>query len=625
MDLTTHITPRLTLRDPFMIGASHWTGSEASFRQLATYSPSAITLKTVSLLKGGDGTAITSRRRIKLEDAHGNFFGVYVDGPQTIELIEPVTAYQLTKKVKDLLPQTAFGLSVLQGEDYQEVAKMLDLSDYSYVELNFKYSFRSVDFKSLPDFLSRIEDDLRRFLEVFRALPVLVKFSREATALVGLMDFGKTLEVISQAQAGVIIANSKRLRVPPSRTPTGILSELSEGVVVGEYLLFDTYNTIALLERACETHRLVLPIVASGGVVDIGGVVDVFAAGACAVQLCTAIDTLGVHVLPLFRQQLQRLGPDAGSLSDFVATLRADRSAWKEAATRAREFRVDEEKTVDAALADDATVLDFIGDALVQECKDIPTPVWVTENDAIPEGMRFVLSMGSAASFLISSHIIEDCSCTPLLFDTAGDFCRKMADSAFEWDFALLPDSSLAYLSRQKQNALGARAPVVVGHALRSVFELVGSQGLGLKDVRHVYHFEGNSSRAALSQLLKACHPIPIPLWRSKLLPLLQFWEEGSAILAKPPLTRIYGALSSKELKSKWGVVWTTSEPIMLAASRRFLERAGGEAVASAVRRKVEESRQGILANPERAARRARSEGFLRFCRKLLLTNDAGK
>ena len=415
MELTTQVIPGLTLRDPFMVGASHWTESEAKFRQLAPSKPSALTLKTVSPPRGGNGaSALTQRERVRLEDAHGNFFGMYVDGPQTRELILPAVAHGLTRMAKELLPDTALGLSVLQGEekDYKEVAAVLDLSLYSYVELNFKYSFRSVSLPDLPSFLGMIGENLHQFIQIFRSLPVLVKLSREATALLRLADLRGLLRRISDSGAGIIIANSMKLRVPPSRTPSTRLSELSRGVVVGEYLLFDTYNSIAMLTHPSTAEDRLPPIVASGGVVDIGGVVDVLAAGACAVQLCTALDTLGVHVLPLFRQQLQRLGADAKSFPEFVDNLRADPAIWRDAATGARGFRVDEEKAVDAVLADDTAIGGFISEAVVQECKEAPIPAGVSESCEVPEGIRFVLSMGNAASFLAASRVIEDCRCT---------------------------------------------------------------------------------------------------------------------------------------------------------------------------------------------------------------------
>jgi len=201
-----------------------------------------------------------------------------------------------------------------------------------------------------------------------------------------------------------------------------------------------------------------------------------------------------------------------------------------------------------------------------------------------------------------------------------------MQDPAFEWDLALLPESCLAYLNRQPQDFLGTRTPVPIGHVLNSVFELVGAGDLALGDVRRVYHFEGSSSMDALTKLLKCykgSRPITIPLQRSKLLPLLQFWEEGSAILAKPPMTRIYGVLFPAAVKESWGVVWQTSEAIMLAGSKGFLEREGGKTVAETILSRVYGICQKFLADPQWVSRRARSEGLVRFCHKLLLAGDA--
>src|SRR5258708_10017463 len=62
------------------------------------------------------------------------------------------------------------------------------------------------------------------------------------------------------------------------------------------------------LFRRIAVHRESLPaLVATGGIVDIGSVVDLMAAGASAMQVTSAIDLYGIHVLTLFRDQTRTI------------------------------------------------------------------------------------------------------------------------------------------------------------------------------------------------------------------------------------------------------------------------------------------------------------------------------
>src|SRR5699024_2891250 len=104
--------------------------------------------------------------------------------------------------------ETAIGLSVLQGEDYQDIVTVLDLSLFQYVELNWKYSFRNLPGKEVLARAGEIGADLDRFITTFHSLPRLIKFSRESLRFSNEEFFAQFLEVISQQSSGVIIANS---------------------------------------------------------------------------------------------------------------------------------------------------------------------------------------------------------------------------------------------------------------------------------------------------------------------------------------------------------------------------------------------------------------------------------
>src|SRR6266853_3057939 len=177
MDLITEPLPGLRLSDPFMIASSHWTSSEAAFRQLAPIRPSAITLKTMSGAKGAAGEG--SRDKQILVDSYGKPFAGYTDGPKTAELWDAATTYRMTQAAKRMLPGTVIGLSILSGENYEQVARQLEPREYGYVELNWKYSFRGLDMARPDAEIGRIQEDLSSFLKAFLGRPLLIKVSRE--------------------------------------------------------------------------------------------------------------------------------------------------------------------------------------------------------------------------------------------------------------------------------------------------------------------------------------------------------------------------------------------------------------------------------------------------------------
>jgi len=304
MELTVRILPELELSDPFMIAASHWTANERCFRALAPYSPSAVTLKTTSTLHGGDGTGILHERdRRKLEDSFGHNFALYTNGPKTQELIDLPTTINLIQCARRWLSNTKIGLSVLSGENYVELADALPVDKCNYVELNLKYQFRSLTIKELNEALNNLNRDIKSFFAAFSGIPTLVKLPREFTAIIPVTDLTRVFYLIAGASAGVIVANSKRVIVPPSRTSGNDIRELSSGVLVGEHLFLDTYNTIRTLKRQCENMGFELAVIASGGIMDIGATIDVMAAGAAAVQLCTVLDVRKPPYLSVLRAE----------------------------------------------------------------------------------------------------------------------------------------------------------------------------------------------------------------------------------------------------------------------------------------------------------------------------------
>ncbi|MHC4090936.1 MAG: beta/alpha barrel domain-containing protein [Planctomycetota bacterium] len=616
--LSVEVLPGLTLRDPFMIASSHWTASKQSLSSLAPFRPSALTLKTTSQRHGGDGKSyIGDRVRAKLRDSRQSEFASFTDGPKTLELLDVPSTLLLTNDAKALLPSTAVGLSVLQGEDYSAIASDLLRDDYKYVELNMKYTLRGVDLDRVSQSLGELGDDLRLFLSAFESRPIFVKLSREFTHLMRLRCARPIFELIEARGCGVIIANSLRLTVAPSRADDN--AELAGGVVVGEHLFLDTYDTIRRIKDLLGPDPPQPPIVASGGIVDVGGVVDVIAAGAGAVQLCSMLDLHGVHVLALLRQQLAEIVTPFKSVIAFRDELNESPIEWENAAAHARTLAARPSDRINAVFEQTSQIDEVLADTIKVECSDVCSPPTAEAAGADPQAhTRFVVTKGNVSGWMLGQAIIERYAFCAIECVNSGEFCRKLKGIDFGWDLALLPRSCFDFLLRQEADTLGGRTPREIGKAFQSVYELVGVSTSGLDAVGNLFHFGGNSSRHALGQLLKHCRPRATEVIGKQVLPLLTFWEEGAAILAKPPLSRLYRMFCKDSLQSVWQTLWSNKEDVLLVGSADFLEQPENKQRALAVLQELAARREGLLEDPSRWARRVRMEGFARDCIRLL-------
>lgn len=627
MDLSVRITPNLKLSDPFMIASSHWTATEGTFKQLAAISPSAITLKTTSQLKGGDGIEAAGRKRDMrwLYDSFGNLFARYTDGPKTVELWDIATTTRMTAAAKKILPSSCIlGLSVLQEEDYKFIRKRLKVSSYGFVELNCKYSFRSYP-ETLIKGLEAIAADIKQFLEIFSDFPVLIKLSREIAPLIETPEFSIILATIRTAGAGLVVANSKRSIVPPSRlvNPKNILNkvqpeELDSGVLVGEYLFLETYNMIKKLSAAPKAGASDLPIVASGGVSEISGFIDLIAAGADAVQLCTFLDVKGVQAVHWLREQLTSLISEFGSFTSLIKTLRSDSQKWSSIVQRSREFEFDSKLIVERAFKKKELITGIFANTLLEECKSFPAPKPQMDLEKIPEGLRFVLLAGNASSFLLASQCIIKFRFIPLEFDSSTKFINALASPEFEYDFAIIPESILTYARKQSDKILPDNLPIKIGSISKSIFELVGLPSKKLSDIETIYQFGGTSSRNALDQLLAVHNTATLELFRPQILPLLQFWPEKAAILAKPPLSRIYGILGGPRVQEGWGPIWNTNEDLVLVAPQKGVNTSEGKKIIDSLFYRISRDRAQIAEAPESGAHQISIFGYLNYCAEYL-------
>ena len=613
MDLTAEVLPGLRPADPFLIASSHWTSTEAAFRQLAAVTPAAVTLKTTSSHMGANGEGPRDKR--VLVDSYGNPFAGYTDGPRTAELWDIFTTHRMTHEARKLLPSsTLLGLSVLTSEDYEKIARTLDLTLYGYVELNWKYSYRNLDISKAAGHLDDIHEDLHHFIDAFRGKPLLVKLSRETIPYLPLPEFSRILDTVEGAGAGLIVANSKRIEVPPSRVDEQQPKERTSGVVTGEWLFLETYDMIRSIRRKCPT----LPVVASGGVADIAGVVDLLAAGANAVQLCTILDRQGPQAVSWLREQLRQLLTNVGDFATWRDSLRVHESpARNNSIVQAREFRWSLQHLLDTVVSQPELLVTDLADTLVAELSGLPELTTKGDRDAMPERARFVITRGNVSALLLAHKYVAASNSIPIQLNSAGDFLRE-ASRGLEYDFTILPESSIQFAANNGRLPGTPNEPVRIGIVGRSIFELVGRKDKDPADVDFVYHFGGTSTRHALESLLELARPGSVQIGTGKLIPLLRFWPENGAILAKPPLSRLYGRLARDDVRASWGPIWNAQEPLTLVAARRFLSNDAGLHAARAVLAWMEQCRQDVVKSPEISAREILNAGFLFDVTKLL-------
>lgn len=608
MNLEIKVLENLVLRDPFWIASSHWTSEESVFKKLALVEPSAVTLKTTSQKKGGGGVDPAGRKRVKrnLEDSFGNSFGVYTDGPKKVELWDISTTFRKTQLARTLLPNSIIGLSVLQGEDYAHVADRLDLKQYGFVELNLKYSFRTVPIEQLPACFEDLKNDILEFFSVFGPLPILVKLPREIAQFFASVDFQDILTAINNMNGGIIVANSRRLRVPPSRSGQSPPTELPNGVIVGEYLFLETYDLIRSL-NSLDDKGSVPPIVASGGIVDIRGFLDIIAAGAKCTQLCTILDIHDPQIIMWFRNQLDALASESGSFHALAEHMQADATFWGKTVKKSSTFVTDISRLVDEVFQDSLDQIRLaIAEAFTLELGGVSEsqPRETIDKKVVADSkLRVAVIRGNMSTFLLSLKCAREFGFQPRYFDGASDILKTLS-----FDFAIIPEYLLDEIS-------GA---IKIGTVANSVYELRGQALTDIQDISTVYNFNGNSARRALSDFLESHKPLTTEIIRPKLLPLLRFWNEGSAILAKPPLSQIYGLFLPPEMSDHWNSVWQTQEPLILIASQDLAERDADFRIAKTIMAFIEDERARIIQDSSEATREIIDSGFVNYCRKLL-------
>lgn len=592
------------LVDPFMIASSHWTATEAAFRQLASLTPSAVTLKTTSNSTGGTGNSVASgegagRRRVFVDvlGHAGQQVGRFSDGPKEVEFWNNATTAEYLATATRLLPSSRMGLSLLQGEDYSLALSELADCSWDYVELNWKYALRKTrKLDQLANSLRSLAADLGRFRAAFPDCAAFMKVPREALPFVQCDEFAPILEALAQHQMGAVVANTMRWCVPPSKHQSAKNVELNSGVVMGETLFLDTYTALRSFSQRCRDLDLDVPLIASGGITNIGNVLDSLVAGASAVQLCTAMDHRGRDIVAWLREQLSEIAAPHGGLQAMIASLRADESGWGKAVRSSEQLSVDEGRLADEAMAHAEKLHAWIQETLERELENDIRVLDVTLVDepvaCDPYKWRVYVPRGNVSAGRLTEMAGERLNLLPVnLSFSSGGLTGYIDKDPGGFDFAILAESHIAPL-----NDRGCSV-VKLANVGRSTVEL-----MGVSDVSQdgeVHHFSGVTSLHALAEVKTEYPNVSTRPISRGLLPLLRFWRDSGAVLAKPPMSRLYGTLVRQGGDSnKWRVLRNYEEPLWLVAREPVIQDVAGKHVAAMLIKTIEESRMDILAAP---------------------------
>ena len=615
----------LLLGDPFMIASSHWTASGNALKKIAAVNPAAVTLKTTSIRYGSRAEDSLGRRNQRLlKNLDGMPFARFTDGPKPVEFWDLTTTGQYLEESRNLMPGAKIGISVLQGENYEEIRTYLakfHKDNYDYVELNLKYSARQNSmnlgeasyYKDLENYFKELYEDVITCSKVFQGIPFLVKFPRELVPFFTVPEISSLLECLFERRNSVILANSLRTFVPRSFDKNS--DSLESGVVTGDHLFMSTYNAICQLDQKYLGNGF---IVASGGVSNIPTSLDVFVAGASAVQLCTALDDRGVNFLKLLRQQLLHCQGEQPFL-EYINLLSSTPEHSSSEVAKSKTISKSSLSKVAASFENaEAELIPIFQRAIEVELARVNLLQSSTE-PKIPTELAIVQARGNLSGYAIQKIIIEEHNGQILDVGTAGELPKKMRDAEFTYDLAIMPRSIFDELCRQPKAILGLRNPVELLVIGASQSTLVGLDGCTLENVANIYHFDGPTARSALLRLSKEqslASPSIEVIHKSELQALLAFWPRRSAILAKPPLNWMYGFLAP-EVDNRWVAFWESSEDLLLVGSEQFVNNSDPGVLSGICSMYIEVARR-VASDPLHAAQSCLDLQLITYLRNLL-------
>ncbi|MDR0443428.1 MAG: hypothetical protein LBH44_08495 [Treponema sp.] len=580
----------LELADPFMVASSHLTAGTNNFEHLSAISPSAITIKTISKKFGGENSEKKESRTLKaVKNWNGNYIGLYADGPKKTELFGPGLAHDMIKAAKRILPTSKIGISVLQGEEYEDIKVSLARGcEYDFVELNLKYSLRLDEDgkKDIARIIGEINDDCENFCKVFHDRPKFIKFSREMEVFLDELARSPFFNTIEKNNVVVIVANSKKCIAPPSYSSFQHPNPLLNGVIVGDYLFLDTYNFIYSLNNIFDGEKNGR-ISASGGISSIGEIIDCIALGVNSFQICSLIQQRGKFSIEMLRCQLSAC-LEYFKCRDFTE-FREFITSNPEKVKELNNIFINKTKIVEAINSQAQKLIDTFlmeskdGDLLKNDYPETKNQSAVklagTDGTVLSYALTFCLASGNYCTELVSSKEISK-----------GGYDSVIISDAYKDDFCKIHHD---WVSSKIGNAC---------YSLMSVAE-------DMNDIKRIFLFESLSSDKMKIEIQKMGEYEFTYIKPLELASLLISWKDDMGILAKKPLTDLYSILMPDNLSKKWHSLYNCGSPIWLIAKKEV-----NEAVSADIKNLI----INIRSKPEVVVKNLLNHGFDRYLANFL-------
>jgi hypothetical protein len=266
-------------------------------------------------------------------------------------------------------------------------------------------------------------------------------------------------------------------------------------------------------------------------------------------------------------------------------------------------------------------VLDpLVKETLTLELAVEPPGAWAEEIKDRPamDSVSLLVLPGNVSTSLLSRRVAAELGLLEIRRRNASVFVNDVIAGSISYGFAILQPSAVARL----QSGLPPDAPAyptVLGEVAKSRSELVGSAERPDK-LRLIYHFPGASFKPLIEQCTKAAPDAQlVPLDVSKLLlPLLSAWSDEKAIIAKPPLSRIYSRFTPAAIREKWQPILEHDEGMQLAVSNALRELPEGLQMIHTVCSTLFKQRERILLDLDHSARDLRAYGLGEYLSELL-------
>jgi len=288
----------LSFTEPLGIASSHLTGSEKALDAILQQHPAFLTLKSTSQKHGSIGVGNRELRNLRKIGLQNSFYSF---GPYELELLNISRTKELVEYVRHNEQNIKLGISILASENLANILRALRNTKFDFIELNLKYaarenqdSFFSNPIIAIESFFDCLEKQVSECIENTKK-PIFIKLARDMPWIISVKFIRLISNLDKQNRIGFIIANSRRLIIPPD--PEKVIELMKKkvsnnilyGALSGNVLFPETLTMIAEMRKLTEK-----PIIASGGIMSGSDVVLSMYLGANAVQVCTALNVRGL-------------------------------------------------------------------------------------------------------------------------------------------------------------------------------------------------------------------------------------------------------------------------------------------------------------------------------------------